>query len=484
MNFLYSSSKSDRVNLPRKTFPECYKKAQNLFMSGLQYEKLSRIFCSVYGSGAWFEFCEGAYHVKYKESIDYRYSVLEGLGHGKSAEVDITGVIYHWLNDEEEGSCLSRMITEKATVKGGRVVYDYDPGVVYYLAQHFPQREEVLPEEFVFPWGGVYETHSLINSLYVRCAYHVLTVELVARKRGMKGGAESSLLLVIDRNNLINDIDYLASVGRENIEKFLDFMTYGKAVRSPDPALQPLVVSRSGMFLIPCYFVLTSNTQRNMLSLMARVTPDSFHRQSKIFEHVMVRNIANNFSGRGVCVVNRHYGVKKQREEIDAIILDEGEEFCLILELRWMLQPGDAREVINRLGECRKKVAQLERKIDFVKKNKESVLSDAYGKNIGFTEWTVNGAVVVQGFGGCLSSNPTLPIVTIDVLLAGLSEVDSLRELYRWICSLSWLPKEGVHFKPSFEDIDVGGIKIRRPCIELLVDQKNYVEGLSKSWRF
>ncbi len=454
---------------------DCHRRCFDVLNKGIEYEKLCKLMASLYEDGAEINRSGDVYSVNYKDGVSYGYSALEYLGHGSEPEADVIGLLYWWISDDEMGVEAEKVFSKIARLKNRRIVYPYEEDKALYLANRINQRPKIFPDEFNFSWGGAMETHAMINSLIIRCFYHVLTVCYFSRKVGLKGGGDSNLVWVVDRKNLIEDIEVLANVGRKKVECFVEFITYGNRTKNPGPSLQPLFLSDFGLFYIPCFHLITSNVQRNILSLYARVNKEKFDSQSGIFESSMVSRISKIIPKRYRFKCNEVIRAGGDFEELDLLIFDEVSKFIIVGEMRWMIPPGDSREVHNKVRACEEKVLQLHRKVGFVKKNVSSIIGDYIGE-FDFQEWSVGGVVIVEGYAGIKSDKPEIPVVTLSIFKAGVEKGLRLYDFYRWCCSLCWLPKKGVHYRPFLEDFDMGDKRLSKPSMLLLADQAEYFD--------
>ncbi|WP_331353087.1 hypothetical protein [Cellvibrio sp. UBA7671] len=484
---VYKKSIHEKITLPQKTIPDAYKKAALLLAASEKYESISRLIASTYNQRGTFVKVNDGYKLENSEFVDIRYSVLEGLGHGADPTPDITGVLHYWLTNNsslEEERLIASSIYDSVRLSKGRVTYYYQGQVAYEVSRRIPQRDKIIPDEFSFSWGKDYKTHALINSLLIRCFYHVLAIEIAARKFGIKGGAESSLLLIVTKQQLCADIQELADFADKEVYEFINMLTYGRNTKTPDIALQPLFLSKSGFFMIPCYQVLNTNIQRNLLTLLAKINPNNFDSQSSLFEKDMTSKIENSLNEWKYKNLNKEFKFGEKKEEIDGFILDEINKTILLMELRWILQPGDAREVYNKIKSVLSKVDQLSRKIDFVKDNFSEIIVRSFGDHIDISqpsEWKVKGVVLIQGYAGTSSPQEDIPIVTVDVFCKGIKQFKDLHAFYVWIKCLIWLPVEGEHFdvEAIIEDNDF--VQVSRTVAKVLVNQRQYTESLQKS---
>ncbi|MDR8729628.1 hypothetical protein [Burkholderia pseudomultivorans] len=468
---------------PKKTIPQAYKRAFEFYAKGIDYSSISRIFTSLHTGHSSAIKVDDAYEITYSNFIDARYGALEALSHGQESPFDITAQIHVWFRNIGELPVALNIIEQFTTIKGKFVHYEYGPQA-FALQEEMNQRPSIIPEKWQFPWGSALDTHALINSLLIRCAYHFLSVNLAANRSGFSGGAESSLVLATKKADLCRDISMFADIGDKKIESFVDHMTYGYRTRTPDPALQPLIPTINGDILIPCLHTITCNLQRNILSLMARLNAPSFDTQSRLFEIDMIESLEKLLDKFPLKCTNKKIKLKGREQEFDILIADTSTKTVMILELRWILQPGDPREVSNKIKECSKKTKKLEEKIAFLKQNTRSAFELFFPQaqnQESFEDWTICGIVVIEGFGGTLSENSDCPITTSDVLKIGLSSISDIRKLMEWIKSLTWLPQQGTHFENGREEVKIGTHRILRPGIHLMDEAVRYRDHIHES---
>lgn len=478
------SKVKDSFPIPQKSHPHSYKLAYKLLSSARDYANISRIFSSIRSGEIEAHRIDESFILKYKHSYEGEYSALEALQHGQEPYFDLSSLLHGLLRGEHVPIGLIAAFSNLSRIKKGRVTYKYEPSGILAIINEIGQRDQIIPDDFLFPWGSAFETHALINSLHVRCLYHLVAIHFATQKYSIPGGFESSLVLQISKTQLIEDFEGLADIGRDKIVTFIDFLTYGTNSRTPDPALQPIYKAKNEILLIPCAHVITSNTQRNILSLLARVAPSAFDAQSKKFEIRMCSNISAEFKQWPNRRENCEIRAKGQMEEFDLIVIDPTTRFICALELRWMIQPGDVREVINRIKVCREKITQLNRKLSFLRKNIKEILPNAFGITQSTNNpWRIEGFVVIQGFGGHTSEIQSIPLITASALRIGLEEISTLPTLYEWARELKWLPVNGKHFFTDKETMEIHGTNFTRDAFYMAEGQLDYAEHVRDSAR-
>jgi hypothetical protein len=402
-----------------------------------------------------------AWRVKIDERYhDKAYGALELMGIPKRSSINAGLYLYYWIQHPQQAPEVLEAIAASTFVQAELVHYGYRQELAVALSQAMRQEPSLIPQDWVFPWSDLKSTRLLLNALLIRSTYHMAAVHFGALAHGLRGGGVSSLVLVLTVDELVDDLELLSSVPRGHIQKFVHALTWGRATTNPDPALQPFIPLGNGHLAVPCIHVMTSDQERNLLSLQARIDSASFNSQSWRFERDMVASLlAQQHVDSIQSLTNVKLQVQQTEEEIDAVLIDRVARQLLMCELRWMLPPGDPREVQNRKAEALKKVDQLARKVEGVARDPSAAVSQLLGPDSGATEgdWTVTGVVLIAGYGGTRSPSARFPIIPVTLFERALSRAGSLAELSSWCLGLKWLPVEGKHFKVISMTLELSG---------------------------
>lgn len=450
---------TSKVALPTKVISRVYVQTGELLQAGMDYMSATRLCSAAHAKTV--GLMEGPETIEVEfdaDEHDMRYSTVELLGHMPPDFVNHITRLYHWARNEESRPEIIQTIAQTTSIYRGRVEYQFHGYPAIKLAESMEQHPFLVPERWKFVWGGRYETTLLLNALCIRCMYHWCAVHFGASLHGLKGGGHESLLLVTSANQLATELREMCSLDLPVIRKFIGYLTFGHGVQAPDPALQPIVSLGEGRIAIPCLLFLSSNYERNLLTLQARIDAPIFDRLSGLFEEAMV-------SGLLPLVKNRWPAAKgnvmvrdgNELEEIDLLVPEPETKTLLLCELRWMLQPGDPREVHNRKKVCREKVAQLERKMRWLSVRKSNALQLLGLSAENAAEWQLAGVVSVDAFGGVLSQNADIPVLPNNIFKRGLEKAFSLSGFVLWSKSLLWLPKEDEHFRIVPQSTDLPG---------------------------
>jgi hypothetical protein len=447
--------------VPRRVLAKYVKIASELMFAGIDHALASQL-CSALHSGSASAF-EGddAWRVEIDAvRHDKEYGALEMIGAAKRTTVDFATLLFHWIRNPSETPRIVNLIADSVKRRGDLLEYAYDGDLAVQLAQHVPEQPALLPAQWRFSWGSASDTTLLTNALALRCIYHIVAVHFGAGVRGLRGGGVSNIVLVVSRDQLVQDIRLMSSLSESKVRSFCKFLTWGFGTATPDPALQPLVPLAEGALAIPCLHLLSSDQPRNLLSLLARTDSPSFHSQSHLFESDMVAVLRSCSPPAGVLVqTNCKVVIDGDEEEIDAIFISEPERRIVICELRWMLGPGDPREVQNRKKVCLEKVTQLKRKVELASKRPDVLATTIFGLKPAAIDWIVDGAVLIAGFAGTRSPDPRFPIMPVRLFELALNQASSLAALTEWYQGFSWLPKEGRHFTVVEQEIPLEGPK-------------------------
>jgi len=272
------------------------------------------------------------------------------------------------------------------------------------------------------------------------------------------GVGVDQICLRAEKRKLIDDIVRIGDLSPKVVANFIDALVFGTGTTSPDPALQPFIPVASDDYAIPCTLILSSNWQRNLLSLLARISSRTFDAASSVFEKQMITKLIDQLPMSIYARANVMLSDETQTEEIDLVLVDLASRSILVCELRWMIQPGDAREVLNRMTACYEKVKQAERKLVFAKSH-ISLLTSLLDLDPTQT-WKLSAAVVNGGFGGIPFPCPNeIPIMPAEVFVRILRLIPDLDKAHAFACSTLWLPRLGLDFERPVEETDLWGVK-------------------------
>ena len=448
----------DNVNFECSISGDEYKCIHQLCNTSMEFADISKAFIAYYRG---FSNCKLSNNViEFRMNIDnVEYSALEYfmINKGSNAKSAFEIVIDQLLKDH-----LKEQILQSSWSENDYISYKVEPNAFRFISDSLSPMANIIPESWNFPQFNVDQLRTYFINLQALCIYHFLTINYRSEVDSIVGGGLEQLCIFEDFETFIATFEKLSGTNPQIIKAITRFLIYGKKVTNPDPALQPLLIIGSKI-LIPCMHVITSNYERNALSLHARVDSTSFDKNSRLFEIGMTNKLLSSLHPSYRHRNNFTIPKFKTAGEIDLIVADECSKILLVCELRWMIPPGDPNEILDRKKVCNEKVDQAYIKINAVMRNKEYVI-DSLGLKTSLTrarDWKVFGCVIIEGFAGSRPKQKTkIPIIPINIFQIGISTCSGLKELVGWMTSEQWLPKEDIHFHRDTKKTEFGGITI------------------------
>ena len=327
----------------------------------------------------------------------------------------------------------------------------------YEYVYNYPK---ILPDSWQFPWGSADDSVKFNNAITALAFYHIVSVYFGAGRFNLIGGGLNDVGLVLSPRELGRRICLISGLDKITCDRFIQGMTFGFKVNSPDPALQPFIPVSDEDIFVPCMLILTNNWPRNLLSLHARVGSRTFDAQSSIFETRMVAQILGKSSAYKV-IPNKEYSADGWKEEVDLLYIDEINKTVLLCELKWSIPPGDAREVQHRKAAMREKVSQICRKTGRFNSQICSILKQAHVDDCGDT-WSVLGLVITDGYVGVPSSDPNnFPIVPMLIFERLIGMGLTVGDIHSILCTPLWLPRVGIDISMHETSYHLDSVEIR-----------------------
>jgi hypothetical protein len=445
-----SPNSTTSLLVDREIIPQAYEAAASFLRFGDDYLLASRALGSYYaGNAAAFRNDSGSVLILRSPNDTLAYSALDLFIQGtQEAGTPLVALIRAFVQPEYFDVSINA-IANQTRANGERIAYTFDPFLCNQLMQAIPNPKTIVPDQWLFPWGNSPNVHKVFEALQARCLLHLLSIHFSAIRFGIRGYGLSDVCPLFSKSVLVSELSTVSGINHADVASAINALTYGTDTETPDPALQPLVPLSEGVLLAPTLLILTSNHPRNYLSLHARVNSPSFDRQSELFELGMSSRIEQIVRNR-FSTFRMHTFLPNRKDvgEVDLVVADNQSKTILLAELRWLLQPGDPREVNNRMKVCREKVMQLKKKLDAARTIAEPIL-----KMLGIADngqsWHVLGVVIVDGFIAVGPESETIPIIPVPIFEIGSIHCKNLKCLHEWLVSGVCLPQQGLHFNSS-----------------------------------
>ncbi|WP_438851163.1 hypothetical protein [Brevundimonas nasdae] len=445
---------------------EFYTKAGSfVFLASAAYTAAARVFGPVHnGTRTLSRTADGSLQLS-DDPAEYGYAALEALHGADDVSFSPIPFLVNLVAHRSPWPEALIKLIGKTSVHRERVRYQFITTLGRELLKIFSQDKPDIPTGWTFPCGDLALVSAVHQGLSTRAFYHLMAITYGAERRHLVGLGVDQICLEVSRQTLIQDLARVLDRSVNEIAPVVDFLTYGTNTTHPDPALQPLIpVDHTKLILAP-FLILTSNWPRNILSLHARVDPRSFNSQSHSFEYEMITRLEIIMRSDWPHWSNKNLPIAPGFEEIDLIVADPKSGTLLLCEARWMIQPGDVREVLQRKKALREKVQQAERKRDSVRANLPAVIATL---NLDASiNWSVQAIVLIDNFGGAPSSKADIPIVHRKVFAHAVPTAPTLELLHSVLSTDSWLPRNGADYQRVYEEFDLGGMKIEMPGFQM-----------------
>jgi hypothetical protein len=374
--------------------------------------------------------------------------------------------------DRELQHRLKREIGRYVEMRDGRFRISTKENILAPAVAHF---SAVVDQAFTLPPDWSFTRFSLGE--FRRVFEHIGALALIqylgrhsAAALGAPGLGISDCLLTLNPEELASMIQRRTSIRRDIVSAILSTLTYGSypRLRLPDPALQPLIPIDTGFICVPPMLVITSNPERNLIALANRVPAEQavYDRLKDQKETLMRERILSQIKQFRLRSWSGKFVGKKDLPDVDLVLIDDNKRACLVLELKWFVEPAEAREVIQRSEELATGVHQaleIKRVLD-----EDSLPSSG----LGISGYRRQHAVVsANSIGMYWNQNLDIPIINERHLVRKLLASGNLVDTIDWLNERGFLPREGVHYKVCQSPFSISGWSIEWYAIEPLVDE-------------
>ena len=212
----------------------------------------------------------------------------------------------------------------------------------------------LLPNEWQFSrylLGDFREVFEAISTI----AYIHWTARGMAIDQGCEALGYADSIYVPTYSELLNRVVRYSRVPKAKVKSIFDDLTYGNGgIKHPDPALQPLIKLNSACYAIMPHLWLFCSPERNLTVLLNRM-PSEKEIYAKLVdekENLMRVRFTDDLCRsdfRFVC------GNVANLPDVDLAIVKDSEKACLLLELKWFIEPAEIREIMDRSEDIKKR---------------------------------------------------------------------------------------------------------------------------------
>ncbi len=336
------------------------------------------------------------------------------------------------------------LIAANTKIKRNIYYINFNPKIVNQLYSYFSKINE---DRYNLPgnWEFTYFTIGDFKILYTTIQ-SMLYGWFVGRKlfyQDIEEFGYCSSVWVVSMEELSNRLKRYTNLNEITILKILEYLTYGgMEIREPDIALQPLVDLNNGYFALSPFVWTNTNAERNLCTLLNQIPQEKAIYAKLVNEkETLLRKEIKDF------LKDMNYDVKSgsvENTNIDCAIIDRTEKVCLIMELKWFIEPAEIREVIARSEELEKGVFQAKRLNELFKLKNAHMLNDVLKIDANYSYLSI---VASRNWIGEFDvQDDEVPIVKVWPILNKIKEYGSLNKVIHWLRNKEYLPKRDIDF--------------------------------------
>jgi hypothetical protein len=252
-----------------------------------------------------------------------------------------------------------------------------------------------------------------------------------------------------------------SGVSETEVLAILEDLTYGSSsIQNPDPVIQPIFrLGSDTIFLIPSLWV-NSSIERNFTVLVNRLPRERlvYAQLTNQKESIMRTRAENEITNKDYRTINGKIPGRPDLPDIDLAVISDAEKLCILVELKWFIDPAEPRELLERSEELEKGVQQIKTLINA----HLSGATELWNKLVIRADYSVVGAVLSANWIGYASvQDPLVPIVLDLHFSAKIKASGSLEEVSAWLGNRNYLPILDEHYRVVETPTQVGHWKVR-----------------------
>ena len=321
----------------------------------------------------------------------------------------------------------------------------------------------LLPSEWKFSRYTLGDFRKVFEAIFAIAFIRALAGS-IATGQGYVGYADS--IYVATRDELLRRVVRYSRISNSKVQSIFDDLSYGnRDISKPDPALQPLIQLDSDSYAIMPHLWLSSSAERNLTVLLNKL-PSEREIYAKLVdekERLMRERFKTCLSADGFRFT---CGKVQGLPDVDLAIIMDSKKTCLLLELKWFIEPAETREIIERSEEIEKGISQV-LKLKQAFANNHTPLLEKLKID---SSYRLEGVVVSENWiGHAKVQSPEIPVIQANHLIAKLKAAESLQSVMEWLQDRKYLPREGEHFKVHMTTHTIGDWSLKWYEIQPLI---------------
>lgn len=368
---------------------------------------------------------------------------------------------------------IGEKIRHLVRVKGDRFSYKLNPKIVnetIEIIKPIYDSAFSLRSEWEFSRYTLGDFRKVFVSILAMATIHWRARMIAIAEKTCQNNALLDSIFLPTCNELLHRVVNYSGLPDEKVHYIFDDLTYGnRGIRFPDPALQPLIKLNSDYYAIMPQLWLSSHPERNLTVLLNKIPSEKkvYAKLKNEKEGLMRDHITAELTDKDFRFVS---GNVADLPDVDLAIIDDSEKACLLLELKWFIDPAEIREIMDRSEDIKDGICQvLEFKQAFSNNYQPLFIKLKIDSSYRF-----KGIVVSKNWiGSAYIQSPEVPVIRANHLIEKLKATSSLQSTMGWLKNRKYLPKEGEHFNVRVKTSTIGNWKLKWPgAIKSLFEDK------------
>lgn len=360
-------------------------------------------------------------------------------------------------------------IAKSVNVFNDRFSYNV-PNDVYIemvlLLRNYLSRKHELPDEWKISNYKMEDFRRVTEAIDAIANVHFIA-RMIAAQRGCANLGYINALYIKNKSSLLYKINLITGISKEIISNILYDLIYGNTeLKNYDPALQPLFSLGSKIIIAPSLWRHNA-IERNYLILMNKlsISKKRYAPYSTEKEKIMKNRILNKLINLNLRIIDGKITGAKELPDIDLCLIDDINQACLLLELKYPISPAEVSEIVNKSEEISKGILQIKKLL----KRITSLDQFLYNKLEISPLYTIMGAVLSANWiGNAKIQDSDIPVINEDHFINKLLSTSSLSEVIMWLKSRSYLPREDIDYKLSEIPVNIGKYTLKWYRMEFL----------------
>jgi hypothetical protein len=352
-----------------------------------------------------------------------------------------------------EADVIAKIIYSHIKINGGNFSVAFNQKILNLLEKHsgaaFRWRHS-LPNHWMFSNFSILEFREVFMTLQLMAEAMFVARQIVAPT--VVGVAYEGSVWAPKKGSLVKLINTHTKISPKTIQIILEYLTFGAVgIRNPDVAIQPLIDLGNAHYAISPFLILHTNAERNLCVLLNQIKCEQ-----KLYSH-LVNEKESLLRDESISSLKDHkyefkYG-EIENTDIDLAIIDRQNKVCLCIEVKWLIEPAEIREVRERSVDIQKGINQAKLISNLYEQKNKRLLS------LLEIESTYDFLAIVgsENFTGRANiQDLSVPVIKLWHLIAKINEDKSLAKTLTWLRNKEYLPVKDRDFRVEEIDLSAG----------------------------